>query len=55
MVTTNIDSYYPILAQFIQQGYDLNTFYRVPGAQRMSGFASVSMSFEAIFTRPADR
>lgn len=54
MVTTNIDSYYPMLMQYYQQGYLLHTFYRVPFVAQMSGFGSVVMPYEAIFSKPSD-
>ncbi|XP_031555964.1 raftlin-like [Actinia tenebrosa] len=54
MVTADIDSYYPMLVHYCQQGYLLTTFYRVPFVAQMSGFASVVVPYEAIFCKPAD-
>ncbi|KAK3734490.1 hypothetical protein QZH41_008198, partial [Actinostola sp. cb2023] len=54
MVTTNIDSYYPMLMQYCQQGYQLSTFYQVPYAAQTSGFTSVVMPYEAMFSKLAD-
>ena len=31
MVTSNVDAYYPLLAQQMDQGYRLLTFYHIPG------------------------
>jgi hypothetical protein len=54
MVTADIDSYYPMLIQYYQQGYLLDTFYRVPFVGQMAGFGSVLVPYEAIFSKPAD-
>lgn len=53
MVSTNIDSYYPILAQAYSEGYRLTTFYRIPGAVKQQGFMStaVNIPFQGIFTK----
>ncbi|XP_071087355.1 uncharacterized protein [Haliotis cracherodii] len=54
MVTTNIDSYYPILGQKYAEGFRLLTFYRIPGgAQRQGGLFSMSMAipFQGVFCR----
>ncbi|XP_032222596.1 uncharacterized protein LOC5521606 [Nematostella vectensis] len=54
MVSSNIDSYYPTLAQFYQQGYIMNTFYNLPMAVQQSGFAKMTANYEAIFSKPGD-
>lgn len=53
MVSTNIDSYYPTLAQAYSEGYRLTTFYRIPGAAKQQGFMStaVNIPFQGIFTK----
>ena len=53
MVSTNIDSYYPTLAQAYSEGYRLTTFYRIPGAAQQQGFMStaVNIPFQGIFTK----
>jgi len=53
MVTSNVDNYYPMLAQYCQQGYMLNTFYRVPFVGQ-AGFGSVTMPYEGMFSKPTD-
>ena len=50
--TSNIDAYYPTIAGYLQQGYSLNTFYRVPGLSSMSGFGQVQLPFEAVYSKP---
>lgn len=54
MVTADIDSYYPMLVQYCQEGYLLTTFYRVPFAGQMSGFGSVVVPYQAVFCKPDD-
>ncbi|GFN81625.1 raftlin-like [Plakobranchus ocellatus] len=54
MVTSNVDAYYPVLAQTMDQGYRLLTFYHIPGeVQRTGGLfsQSVNMPFQGIFCR----
>ncbi|XP_076468305.1 uncharacterized protein LOC143299081 [Babylonia areolata] len=51
MVTSNIDSYYPLLAGMYGQGYRLLSFYRIPGQQQQQGLfsMSVALGFQGIF------
>ncbi len=51
-VTSNVDTYYPTIAGYLQQGYTLNTFYRVPGSSSMAGFGQAKVPFEALYSRP---
>ncbi|KAK3765345.1 hypothetical protein RRG08_065101 [Elysia crispata] len=54
MVTSNVDAYYPVLAQQMDQGFRLLTFYHIPGEVTRSGglfSQSVNMPFQAIFCR----
>mgnify|MGYP002803954124 FL=1 len=51
-VTSNVDTYYPTLASYLQQGYSLNTFYRVPGSSSLAGFGAAQVPFEALYSRP---
>ena len=51
-VTSNVDNYYPTIAGYLQQGYTLNTFYRVPGSSSMAGFGAAQVPFEALYSRP---
>mgnify|MGYP002804050241 FL=1 len=51
-VTSNVDAYYPTLASYLQQGYNLNTFYRVPGSSSLAGFGAAQVPFEALYSRP---
>ena len=50
--TSSIDNYYPTIAGYLQQGYTLNTFYRVPGSANMAGFGATQVPFEALYSRP---
>lgn len=54
-VTSNVDAYYPTIAGYLQQGYSLNTFYRVPGSSSMAGFGQAQIPFEALYSRPVGR
>jgi hypothetical protein len=51
-MTSNVDAYYPTIAGYLQQGYNLNTFYRVPGSSSVSGFGNAQIPFEALYSRP---
>ncbi|KAK7465237.1 hypothetical protein BaRGS_00037607 [Batillaria attramentaria] len=53
MVTSNIDSYYPVLAAQYAQGFRLLSFYRIPGQVQQQGFfnPSVAAGFQGIFCR----
>ena len=52
-VTSNVDNYYSTIAGYLQQGYILNTFYRVPGSASWTGeFGKSEVPFEAIYSRP---
>ena len=53
MVSTNIDSYYPTLAQAYSDGYRLTKFYRIPGAAQQQSFMSTALNipFQGIFTK----
>lgn len=53
MVTSNIDTYYPMLAQQYAQGYRLLSFYRIPGQIQQQGIfsSSVAIGFQGIFCR----
>ncbi|XP_013403485.1 uncharacterized protein LOC106168830 [Lingula anatina] len=55
MISTNIDSYYPALAQPYQQGWRMTTFYRIPGVAQQQGLFStaVNVPFQGIFVRLA--
>jgi hypothetical protein len=44
MVTSNVDSYYPLLAQQYAQGYRLLSFYRIPGQAHQRGLFSTTMT-----------
>ena len=44
MVTSNIDAYYPTLAQQYGQGYRLLSFYRIPGQQQQTGIFSTTVA-----------
>lgn len=53
MVTSNIDTYYPLLAARYAEGYRLLSFYRIPGQMQAQGFFSttVAVGFQGIFCR----
>ena len=51
-VTSNVDTYYPALASYLEQGYSLNTFYQVPGSFSSGGFGATQVPFEALYSRP---
>lgn len=53
MVTSNIDTYYPLLAAQYAQGYRLLSFYQIPGQQQRQGIfsMSVALGFQGIFCR----
>ena len=52
IVSTNIDSYYPILAQAYNEGWRLTSFYRVPMAQQQAFMSTtVKIPFQGIFTK----
>ncbi|XP_005113421.2 uncharacterized protein LOC101857856 [Aplysia californica] len=54
MVTSNVDAYYPVLAQPYAQGFRLLSFYHIPGqVQRTGGLFSrdVMMPFQGIYCR----
>ncbi|XP_013403484.1 raftlin-like [Lingula anatina] len=55
MISTNIDSYYPALAQPYQQGWRMTSFYRIPGVAQQQGLFStaVNVPFQGIFVRLA--
>lgn len=58
MITSNVDEYYPLLAQQMDQGYRLLTFYHIPGEVTRTGglfSQSVNMPFQAIFCRYPQR
>ena len=51
-VSTNIDSYYPTLAQAYGEGWRLISFYRVPGAKQQAFMSTaVNIPFQDIFTK----
>ena len=51
-VSTNIDSYYPTLAQAYSEGWRLTSFYRVPGAKQQAFMSTaVNIPFQGIFTK----
>ncbi|XP_046368687.2 uncharacterized protein LOC124143686 [Haliotis rufescens] len=52
MITTNIDSYYPILGQKYAEGFRLLSFYRIPYAAQQHIFStSMVVPFQGFFCR----
>ncbi|XP_028392812.1 uncharacterized protein LOC114517323 [Dendronephthya gigantea] len=51
-LTSDLDSYYPTITGYFEQGYTLNTFYRVPGVVVQAGFRQMQIPFEALYSRP---
>ncbi|CAL1542910.1 unnamed protein product [Lymnaea stagnalis] len=56
MLTSNVDTYYPLLAQQYEQGFRLLTFYHIPMQARREGAFSmgVLMPFQGIFCKYPD-
>ena len=52
--TSNIDAYYPTIAGYLQQGYTLNAFYRVPGTMSLNVYYALGRKFpfEAVYSKP---
>ena len=53
MVTSNVDEYYPILAQNYKDGFKLEQFVKIPFAVSQTGFFSltVAVPYQAVYCR----
>lgn len=53
-VTSDVDTYYPTLARYQEQGYDLHTFYHIQGLAKTSGFREATVPYVAVFSKLLD-
>ncbi|XP_055889293.1 uncharacterized protein LOC129926855 isoform X1 [Biomphalaria glabrata] len=57
LVTSDVDTYYPLLSQQYDKGYRLLSFYHIPGQGRRKGFFTPTLitTFQGIFCRYQDK
>ena len=53
MVTSNVDNYYPVIAQQYKDGFKMVQFLKIPGSQQMSGIfnPSVKVPYQTVYCR----